>query len=379
MISRLKIVPLAVVVVLAAASCGSEGDARDADGAVVIPPALAAPDGGAVADLTIVGDALDTTGPALEACTASLERIEFPWLPELLAGAAGGVVVAGEDMAQWSASVELAPSESIVDRFFDLALADVGGEALGGQEPPAVVFVPETVVERLQAAELGGLDVALFLHDKGHAILSAVADADGDVVFVAGDCAGNGAQLDRFLASDYAEPGASAFDELTRVAFDEEANQAFQRVLADRPEPLTWSELDPAVRLLDPDEAPSSVLDQLETFRIPVEIPDSWFGLDLVLCSRVPSLGWNECVGITSESGGRLDLVGYASDSENIELWFGDTSARTDQMYAFGGSITMAGATDADTVIQLSADAPTRSAIESTSDASQWIEITTGG
>jgi hypothetical protein len=86
----------------------------------------------------------------------------------------------------------------------------------------------------------------------------------------------------------------------------------------------TWDATSPDLRSLDEGTVPApptKLLQSMAQFRFVLSVPSSWAGLPANLCTKVPSVGWNDCVKFGASADGRLPMSGYYSTTEALELW----------------------------------------------------------
>lgn len=173
--------------------------------------------------------------------------------------------------------------------------------------------------------------------------MAAVVDVDGSVAFV-GRC--------RVFSSEI----LAEFQQAYKAWWD-----------AASPQPVAWVDRDPALRILDPEETPPEIFDQLTLVGYQVVVTEAWTHMNAALCSRIPALGWNECIPLNQTGTDRL--TGTATGGEPVEFWLLDTDhPRITEPLLYLGSIPGDVAIEGDgTTVTLELD----TAVTSISDARQ--------
>lgn len=237
---------------------------------------------------------------------------------------------------------------------YEFATAQLGGSVVFGQ-PPATIEMAAAVVDHLL-----GLpdDVRLFVAMSQTGGADAIIEDASDTVFVscfdgyteffsefrsARPELDNGSGIDMIIAMfNPSSPLAEALDDVFAI-----------------PEPVAWSDRAPADRLLDQDEMPEDVFASLLQTTFVVDFGQGWRSLgEVTLCSRIQSLGWNECVRPVLAHDGSLRLRALVAEGQDLELWLLDKDATVSDPIAFVGVIESrdaAQATDGDTHVTLKA------------------------
>ncbi len=107
---------------------------------------------------------------------------------------------------------------------------------------------------------------------------------------------------------------------LGMVTGDEKITAEFRRYReAQRPpDPLSWEELSPGERMLDPGFAPGEVLAGLDLVTFRVVVPGEWLGTDRSLCSR-NDVGHNYCYWLMHERN-PISMQAYQEPGAGMEV-----------------------------------------------------------
>ncbi len=229
------------------------------------------------------------------------------------------------------------PLGDVETRFRRLSLDELGAEVLFGSAE-SVAF-PESKLGVLRDAAVGRR-IVTGVKASGFSAMTAVIDTAGRLAFI-GDC------LSR-LSADFQEihsvlyPEMEPVELLVALAKDPATQQAANDWLY-RPSP-SWYELDPSVRLINPDETPPEVMANLMPVSFVVEIPDSWRSLGpYTLCTRILEIGWNECINL--QTAALVDeLPGTVKSGLDLEVWVLNEAAIVNEPVALVGIIPAAAA-----------------------------------
>jgi hypothetical protein len=78
--------------------------------------------------------------------------------------------------------------------------------------------------------------------------------------------------------------------------------------------------------ILNPEDAPADLLNQLARITLAIEVPAAWSGSPLTLCPKIDE-GWNDCIPLASAAGKPVPLDVYVGPSRKMELWVTDANA----------------------------------------------------
>ncbi len=84
-----------------------------------------------------------------------------------------------------------------------------------------------------------------------------------------------------------------------------------------------WTSTDPAYRSLNAEDTPEDVLASLEQFIVEVTIDSQLTEDGSFLCTRVPGLGWNDCVGMDVVNFFKdepVEMEGWANKGDKLEI-----------------------------------------------------------
>lgn len=183
---------------------------------------------------------------------------------------------------------------------------------------------PRSAFEQAAAAHGSGAEIWIAARASRPILVLGVV---GTEVTIIGDCV---APLDTALHA-WHEATARALGHDSEVAAlrdlaeaDEVALDSLARFLAGGDgSPSSWSEIDPSVRVIDPEDTPASELAGRRLVAIALDVPPSWLDLDapVMICPRTAS-GWGTCgVPEVAASDGVLPLDILALPEESVALW----------------------------------------------------------
>ncbi|NND01235.1 MAG: hypothetical protein HKN91_00470 [Acidimicrobiia bacterium] len=227
-------------------------------------------------------------------------------------------------------------------------------------------------VDRIETAAVSGDRLLMaVIANESYALADFVAaiGADGDVSFV-GSCMASITRDLREFAESIAWDGNH---EQLLVAVIKDTRLQDELRAALTPDKTDWESLAPEARTIDEDTTPARFLRGLTKVDIEIEIPEQWRGTNLLLCSRLASLGWgDECILLGDDAGeDGPDLLSlWLGEKEPAGIWLveGDPTK--------AGPATLIGeieeAPGADMIFKLSATL-TRGDILSLTDRGSWV------
>lgn len=236
-------------------------------------------------------------------------------------------------------------------------------------EARAEVLAGRRSAERALTAATRGADIAVGADVQAEDptdILVAMSD-DGGAAFL-GSC-----HFERYtepLAAFAAHDGGGSPRELLVRLIQGDEEVATRIGEWSDPAPRRWVDLAPDRRLLDPEETPEEILDELAIVTVAVDVPDHWKDEPESLCTRVPELGWNECAALDLRE--PIQLNAYVDPRSPLEVWLLDPLADLRTPGPRVAVITaeqIRQATSASTplvvLVQLDEDAPTTESLRS--------------
>lgn len=184
---------------------------------------------------------------------------------------------------------------------------------------PFSAFLMQTVLADKMLAELGrGARVLIGTRNDGSGDVVASLRPDGSAGFL-NSC---GRLWTRWLDQLATTVGMTAADLLLSLASDPSGSPTADLFESFRTAPVPWEQQSPDERILDPEETPQQVLDDLVVVVLRFDLPADWADFEGRICSRA-SLGWNECV-ILGLSGTEVESTPYAVPGEPLEIWLDD-------------------------------------------------------
>jgi len=306
------IVTAAVALLLVVAACGDQPSAGTT--ATTEPPestTITFQDGSPDSALATLGACPDDPGPSHGSLI--YERLES--VPAWYETSAADIVNAVDpDSAEVTVALVLTPAD----------LTPLGGHL---DEDDKILHVYAPVLDRLtdiDATLLLGARYSVGL-DAAFAEVVAAEGADGTLYFV-GPCELEilTRPFDAYLATiDTPSPR----DALIATATDPDTIQALIDLMTPT-EPTPWKDQDPALRAIDPDTTPESVLADLSRIDVELTIPESWRTFPAVVCTRI-ALGWNECGALDALDANDPSLLmsAYIAPGQPLQVWLLDSHA----------------------------------------------------
>ena len=244
-------------------------------------------------------------------------------------------------------------------KWYEVAVDDLAASPVHGDLPSTLRISDKTVASALTAAP--GYTVLLLI-DSIEPVVRGVAFQDdvGNVAFV-GECrSGLSFALEHFRSIHPEHDRGTGIATLVAL-FSNENGAATDLAESLRNDVVAWADRDPSERLVDPETTPADVFDGLKPITLRVAIPDAWQSQDLTVCTRIPSIGWNECSRTSaSDEAGVVMVRASSNPGEDLELWLLDGSANILEPVLFLGPIASTFAERADNgviLVQIAEDA----------------------
>ena len=191
-------------------------------------------------------------------------------------------------------------------------------------KPPKQVLLPPSDGRALIGLLASGRHLLLSIQ-PGSTLpqaFGAVEEPDGSLAFV-GTCAylAETEPVEAFAQAERAKGAALSTSQIFERILSDPHGQFAQDFLRPPARPTPWTDLPPDQRSLDPQETPTSILNQLEPFHFELIVPAGWQTMSERLCT-LSAEGWNQCYRLAGMPRGQvaLMLIGYCSPGERVQL-----------------------------------------------------------
>ena len=334
---------LLAVVALLSASCGAADPVAQDNADIEVRPSTQNPNSESLRSSVAFAFRGDERA-ALTSCPGGIPGLDFMSFVGYLGNPRQAVLrVSGNDLQSISPRPEQVVSVWRDQPSYDVYRIDpneLGVELVAGAIPEE--FTIEVALwDRLVSAGAGRtilLDVNLSGWVAG---VTPIQDPTGAVV-LANDCAGfYDSAFQSALASLEIAPEVHGFDVLADLYKDTDGVRGRLLEQTEAPQRPEWLAQDPDLRIIDPEETPQSVLDTLEQVFVTLELGPEVSRLgERTICSKIASVGWNECVRLNASTPDTVKLSASVVIGEPLEIWILNRDADVSNPLQYLGSIS---------------------------------------